>query len=156
MKLDLSSLSRAKQTTSAYFDTKVSLSQSDRTEQCSLNCTTVHFWKSNDIPVKTSHHYWHPSLFLKVGQTLISCVLMRTSRHGQSYYYDCPCLSCWSCHLGYVHTVSFSLAFYIVLRPQGIRKQMKTLRKRHRVHIALNPDHNTPRPIKKGFHARRG
>ena len=36
----------------------------------------------------------------------------------------------------YVHTVSFSLAFYIVLRPQGIRKQMKTLRKRHRVHIA--------------------
>ena len=35
----------------------------------------------------------------------------------------------------YVHTVSFSLAFYIVLRPQGIRKQMKTLRKRHRVHI---------------------
>ena len=40
-------------------------------------------------------------------------------------------------HLDYVHTVSFSLAFYIVLRPQGIRKQMKTLRKRHRVHIAL-------------------
>ena len=40
--------------------------------------------------------------------------------------------------LGYVHTVSFSLAFYIVLRPQGIRKQMKTLRKRHRVHIALD------------------
>ena len=39
--------------------------------------------------------------------------------------------------LNYVHTVSFSLAFYIVLRPQGIRKQMKTLRKRHRVHIAL-------------------
>ena len=39
--------------------------------------------------------------------------------------------------LDYVHTVSFSLAFYIVLRPQGIRKQMKTLRKRHRVHIAL-------------------
>ena len=37
----------------------------------------------------------------------------------------------------YVHTVSFSLAFYIVLRPQGIRKQMKTLRKRHRVHIAI-------------------
>ena len=37
--------------------------------------------------------------------------------------------------LVYVHTVSFSLAFYIVLRPQGIRKQMKTLRKR--VHIAL-------------------
>ena len=37
----------------------------------------------------------------------------------------------------YVHMVSFSLAFYIVLRPQGIRKQMKTLRKRHRVHIAL-------------------
>ena len=36
----------------------------------------------------------------------------------------------------YVHTVSFSLGFYIVLRPQGIRKQMKTLRKRHRVHIA--------------------
>ena len=36
----------------------------------------------------------------------------------------------------YVHTESFSLAFYIVLRPQGIRKQMKTLRKRHRVHIA--------------------
>ena len=36
-----------------------------------------------------------------------------------------------------MHTVSFSLAFYIVLRPQGIRKQMKTLRKRHRVHIAL-------------------
>ena len=34
-------------------------------------------------------------------------------------------------------TVSFSLAFYIVLRPQGIRKQMKTLRKRHRVYIAL-------------------
>ena len=28
--------------------------------------------------------------------------------------------------LDYVHTVSFSLAFYIVLRPQGIRKQMKT------------------------------
>ena len=40
-------------------------------------------------------------------------------------------------YLDYVHTVSFSLAFYIVLRPQGIRKQMKTLRKRHRVHIAL-------------------
>ena len=39
--------------------------------------------------------------------------------------------------LDYVHTVSFSLAFYIFLRPQGIRKQMKTLRKRHRVHIAL-------------------
>ena len=38
---------------------------------------------------------------------------------------------------GYVHTVSFSLAFYIVLRPQGIRKQMKTLRKGHRVHVAL-------------------
>ena len=37
--------------------------------------------------------------------------------------------------LGYVHTVSFSLAFYIVLHPQGIRKQMKTLRKQHRVHI---------------------
>ena len=36
-----------------------------------------------------------------------------------------------------MHTVSFSLAFYIVLRPQGIRKQIKTLRKRHRVHIAL-------------------
>ena len=36
-----------------------------------------------------------------------------------------------------VHTVSFSLAFYNVLRPQGIRKQMKTLRKRHRVHMAL-------------------
>ena len=36
--------------------------------------------------------------------------------------------------LDYVHTVSFSLAFYIVLRPQGVRKQMKTLRKRHRVH----------------------
>ena len=33
--------------------------------------------------------------------------------------------------------MSFSLAFYIVLRPQGIRKQMKTLRKRHRVHIVL-------------------
>ena len=30
----------------------------------------------------------------------------------------------------------FSLAFYIVLRPQGIGKQMKTLRKRHHVHIA--------------------
>ena len=40
-------------------------------------------------------------------------------------------------NIDYVHTVSFSLAFYIVLRPQGIRKQMKTLRKRHRVHIAL-------------------
>ena len=39
--------------------------------------------------------------------------------------------------LDYVHTVSFSLGFYIVLRPQGIKKQMKTLRKRHRVHIAL-------------------
>ena len=38
--------------------------------------------------------------------------------------------------IDYVHTVSFSLPFYIVLRPQGIRKQMKTLRKRHRVHIA--------------------
>ena len=38
--------------------------------------------------------------------------------------------------LDYVYTVSFSLAFYIVLRPQGIRKQMKTLRKRHRVYIA--------------------
>ena len=36
-----------------------------------------------------------------------------------------------------MHTVSFSLVFYIVLRPQEIRKQMKTLRKRHRVHIAL-------------------
>ena len=35
-----------------------------------------------------------------------------------------------------MHTVSFSLGFYIVLRPQGIRKQMKTLRKRHCVHIA--------------------
>ena len=42
------------------------------------------------------------------------------------------------CSLDYVHTVSFSFAFYIVLRPQGIRKQMKTLRKRHRVHIALS------------------
>ena len=31
----------------------------------------------------------------------------------------------------------FFLAFYVVLRPQGIRKQMKTLRKRHRVYIAL-------------------
>ena len=30
-----------------------------------------------------------------------------------------------------------SLAFYIVLHPQGIRKQMKTLRKRHCVHIVL-------------------
>ena len=30
----------------------------------------------------------------------------------------------------------FFLAFYVVLRPQGIRKQMKTLRKRQRVHIA--------------------
>ena len=40
-------------------------------------------------------------------------------------------------YIDYVHTVSFSLAFYIVLRPQGIRKQMKTLRKRHRAHIAL-------------------
>ena len=40
-------------------------------------------------------------------------------------------------NIDYVHTVSFSLAFYIVLRPQEIRKQMKTLRKRHRVHIAL-------------------
>ena len=39
-------------------------------------------------------------------------------------------------YLDYVHTVSFSLGFYIVLRPQGIRKQLKTLRKRHRVHIA--------------------
>ena len=37
--------------------------------------------------------------------------------------------------LDYVHTVSFSLGFYIVLRPQGIRKQMKTLRKRHRVQL---------------------
>ena len=37
-----------------------------------------------------------------------------------------------------MHTVSFSFAFYIVLRPQGIRTQMKTLRKRHRVHIALD------------------
>ena len=35
-----------------------------------------------------------------------------------------------------MRTLSFSLAFYIVLRPQGIRKQMKTLRKRHCVHIA--------------------
>ena len=34
-----------------------------------------------------------------------------------------------------------SLAFYIVLHPQGIRKQMKTLRKRHRVHIALDYVH---------------
>ena len=40
-------------------------------------------------------------------------------------------------YLDYVHTVSFSLAFYIVLRPRGIRKQIKTLRKRHRVHVAL-------------------
>ena len=39
-------------------------------------------------------------------------------------------------NLDYVYTVSFSLAFYIVLRPQGIRKQMKMLRKGHRVHIA--------------------
>ena len=31
----------------------------------------------------------------------------------------------------------FPYVFYIVLRPQGIRKQMKTLRKRHRVHIVL-------------------
>ena len=37
--------------------------------------------------------------------------------------------------------MSFSLGLYIVLRPQGIRKQMKTLRKRHRVHIALGPVH---------------
>ena len=44
---------------------------------------------------------------------------------------------CMGRPLDYVHTVSFSLVFYIVLRPQGIRKQMKTLRKRHRVHIAL-------------------
>ena len=44
--------------------------------------------------------------------------------------------------IDYVHTVSFSLAFYIVLRPQGIRKQMKTLRKRHRVYIALHSDGN--------------
>ena len=36
----------------------------------------------------------------------------------------------------YVHTVSFSLAFYIVFRLQGIRKQIKMLRKWHRVHIA--------------------
>ena len=28
-----------------------------------------------------------------------------------------------------------------VHRPQGIRKQMKMLRKRHRVHIALDPIH---------------
>ena len=28
------------------------------------------------------------------------------------------------------------VSLYIVLRPQGIRKQIKTLRKRHRVHIA--------------------
>ena len=41
-----------------------------------------------------------------------------------------------NCYWGYVHTVSFSLAFYIVLRPQGITKQIKTLRKRYRVHIA--------------------
>ena len=40
--------------------------------------------------------------------------------------------------LDYVHTVSFSLAFYIVFHPQGIRKQMKTLRKRHRAH-SLRP-----------------
>ena len=33
------------------------------------------------------------------------------------------------------HGVVF-VAFYIVLRPQGIMEQMKTLRKRHRVHIA--------------------
>ena len=39
------------------------------------------------------------------------------------------------------NTVSFSLAFYIVLRPQGIRKQIKTLRKRHHVHIALGHVH---------------
>ena len=43
--------------------------------------------------------------------------------------------------IDYVHTVSFSLAFYIVLRPQGIRKQMKPLRKRHRVHIWTNKLH---------------
>ena len=35
-------------------------------------------------------------------------------------------------------TVSFSSGFYIVLRPQGIRNQMKTLRKRHHVHMALH------------------
>ena len=35
-----------------------------------------------------------------------------------------------------MHTVSFSLAFHIVLHPQGIRKQMKMPRKRHRVHIS--------------------
>ena len=40
-------------------------------------------------------------------------------------------------NLDYVHTVSFSLGFYIVLRPQGIRKQMKTLRKRHRMHVHI-------------------
>ena len=51
------------------------------------------------------------------------------SRHFNSRDYD------------YVHTVLFSLAFYIVLRPQGIRKQMKTLRKRHRVHITYGPVH---------------
>ena len=33
------------------------------------------------------------------------------------------------------------LRFYIVLRPQGIRKQMKTIWKRHGVHIALGPVH---------------
>ena len=43
--------------------------------------------------------------------------------------------------LDYVHTVSFSLGFYIVLRPQGIRKQMKTLRKWHRVHLRQGNNH---------------
>ena len=38
--------------------------------------------------------------------------------------------------LDYVHMVLFSLAFYIVLRPQGIRKRMKMLRRR--VHIVLS------------------
>ena len=43
-----------------------------------------------------------------------------------------------------MHTVSFSLAFYIVLRPQGIRKQMKTLRKRHHARLVASLDVNEP------------
>ena len=43
--------------------------------------------------------------------------------------------------------VSFSLAFYIVLRPQGIRKQYKTLRKTTPCALALM--------AKKGFNIKK-
>ena len=38
--------------------------------------------------------------------------------------------------LSHSDVIDTFLAFYIVLHPQGIRKHMKALRKRYRVHIA--------------------